>query len=981
MSTHEHTINDALAALLRTTRRAWEPIGAVCSETNGLIDGNATRPDMMVIEEGASPVVIENEIIPNTRNLEDETRARLGQTIKDKAGIILSAVAIRTPERMRSVDGLDLTKALRQADDFDMALFTGNNPHENVVRWPESGWLSGGLLDLSLLVQGATVPPAVVEAAANKLELGIASAESIISDMAKKYKGTVVKISREMKQTDNVQTRRMAAAILVNAFIFHELLGGHVGGLEHIQGLMELKESKEGLNKLTLHDEWQKILEVNYWPIFHIASKIMTQIHVEYSERLINSLQNTAFVQLSKNLTRSHDLMGAVFQRLISDRKFLAAFYTTPAAAALLVGLALDPKKTPNGSEWNKPENLRKLRIADFSCGTGTLLSTVYQRIGQLHEFGGGRSDDLHPDMMASVLVGCDILPAAAHLTASMLAMSHPEIIYKKSAIFNVLYGDAGNGEVALGSINLLDDSQGELLEAMKLNANLIDVKGEVEVDTWKQLPHKSFDVVVMNPPYTRSTNHEGQHENIHMPMFAAFNATPELQKKMADKSELLTKNTSAHGNAGEASIFLALADRKLKPGGILALVMPATLLSGESWEKSRELLAKNYEDLIFISISGNQRGELSFSADTGMAECLVIGRKNPNQQGRAHFVSLRQRPGNITVGNHAANEIRQLLACKTINRLEDGPMGGTQIKFGGDVIGQIIDAPLPISGGWRLVRMADLSLAQTAYQLAEYGKIWLPRMKKSNTFLVNITKIKNIAKIGPVHRDINESDRSGKIRGPFNIEQLQPGDVPTYPVLWAHEAGRERTLKFAPDRKAMPKYGVDEATRELIRSKAEAIWDTASHCHFNTDFQFNSQSTAMQFTPKPAIGGTAWPSIKLPTVAQEKALVLWANTSLGFLLHWWHASKQQSGRGRVPKTALATLPVLDVSQLSVVQLDEATRLFDEFAEIELQPFNLIDRDVNRAVLDARFCTEILGLPPEFSADGGPLSQLREKLA
>lgn len=58
------------------------------------------------------------------------------------------------------------------------------------------------------------------------------------------------------------------------------------------------------------------------------------------------------------------------------------------------------------------------------------------------------------------------------------------------------------------------------------------------------------------------------------------------------------------------------------------------------------------------------------------------------------------------------------------------------------------------------------------------------------------------------------------------------------------------------------------------------------------------SQSTGMQFTPRPTIGGRAWLSIKLPSVELEKALVLWANTSLGLLLRWWHSNKQQSGRG-----------------------------------------------------------------------------------
>src|ERR1039458_3844000 len=52
-------------------------------------------------------------------------------------------------------------------------------------------------------------------------------------------------------------------------------------------------------------------------------------------------------------------------------------------------------------------------------------------------------------------------------------------------------------------------------------------------------------------------------------------------------------------------------------------------------------------------------------------------------------------------------------------------------------------------------------------------------------------------------------------------------------------------------------------------------------------------------------IGGRAWTSVKLKSAKQEKALVEWGNTSMGLLLHWYHANKQQSGRGNVVRTSL----------------------------------------------------------------------------
>lgn len=62
MATTEHTINDAIADALRPTRRAWSVAGVIQSENTGRLTGNAKRPDMLVVEPGVSPVVIETEV-------------------------------------------------------------------------------------------------------------------------------------------------------------------------------------------------------------------------------------------------------------------------------------------------------------------------------------------------------------------------------------------------------------------------------------------------------------------------------------------------------------------------------------------------------------------------------------------------------------------------------------------------------------------------------------------------------------------------------------------------------------------------------------------------------------------------------------------------------------------------------------------------------------------------------------------------------
>ena len=48
----------------------------------------------------------------------------------------------------------------------------------------------------------------------------------------------------------------------------------------------------------------------------------------------MRTLRGTAQRVDAAGVTNAHDLTGRIFQRLIADRKYLATFYTLPAAAA-----------------------------------------------------------------------------------------------------------------------------------------------------------------------------------------------------------------------------------------------------------------------------------------------------------------------------------------------------------------------------------------------------------------------------------------------------------------------------------------------------------------------------------------------------------------------------------------------------------------------------------------------------------------------
>ena len=132
---------------------------------------------------------------------------------------------------------------------------------------------------------------------------------------------------------------------------------------------------------------WTAILKINYWPIFAIAKDILQHLDSADAARILRRLRNTAQSVNATGVENAHDLTGRIFQRLIADRKYLATFYTLPASAALLARLAVAKLE---GVDWSSADAIGELRIGDFACGTGALLSAVYEQIAARHERAGG---------------------------------------------------------------------------------------------------------------------------------------------------------------------------------------------------------------------------------------------------------------------------------------------------------------------------------------------------------------------------------------------------------------------------------------------------------------------------------------------------------------------------------------------------------------------------------------------------------------
>ena len=944
----ESSLNVHLADILS----GMAPESDIRAENTGVVrEGRGLKPDILVAATGRSPVIIEAEYDP-AGSVEEEAKQRLGLELEKQTRTVEAVVALRYPKPLEQAGNIkaELQNARLSYCFFQDSGRSGDQPSMNkATRFPETGWIEGSISDLSDLIRMISIPQKEVDRAAEVLRNGIEQAAAVLDSEAEARPGFSAGIAFLLGMEDGKQTRRMACAIVANAMIFHERIAGMHDDEIRIDPLRRVCAGDNPLERLT--SAWNNILDYNYFPIFSIANDILDHLPTAGASRILNALRRAASQVESAGILYAHDLTGRIFQRLIADRKYLATFYTRPYSAALLARIAVSKLR---GVDWKDRDSIEQLKMADFACGTGALLSAVYDQIAARHERAGGNLDALHPVMMKEVLYGFDVMASAVHITASTLAGARPSVRLQYTQLHSLPYGKVVDDEsrelVRLGSLELLTQSSVKPLFNMASPGTRAGGRGDETAENVNvEMEDKSCDLVIMNPPFTRATNHSGAHVNVVNPAFAAFNATKEDMDSMGKRMKKQGSGTCYNGNAGMGSAFAALGDKKLKPGGVLALVLPLTAVSGSSWQKMRQMLASNYIDIDVLCIAAPNLGDVSFSADTGMAECLIIARKmnaphaDKSLSSDARFTSLRRRPQNFA---HAAEIARRLEFAKNVRRLEDGPYGGAPVSVGDDREGDMLIAPINADGeGWGAARIDDYSVAQTAYALAN-SKLHLPGSPKA--FDVPLVPLKHIGKRGLIDRDITGPPP----RGPFM--KGQPSPTATYPSLWGHDAKKETRLICVPDSQLHVRQGLE--------AKAAKIWATASRCHHNRQHGYTSQPLAVAFTERKTIGGPEWPNVIFEDERFDYVFAIWGNSQLGLLMHWWHGSRQQPGRSRVFFTALESLPTLDIRALSDAQLSLAEEIFNRFRERDFKPAYIADLDPARADLDRAVLCELLGL-------------------
>jgi hypothetical protein len=742
-------------------------------------------------------------------------------------------------------------------------------------------------------------------------------------------------LTDELTAREKEAVSRITALVLANAMIFQEVLSEHDNRVPSLGDAL-----KETLFRNALIEHWDFIIrKINYYPIFHLAGELLLDLSSNrFLTIALRRLAGDAQKIVDMHVALGHDLMGRVYHRLLADAKYLATYYTGIPAATLLLKLALQKDCV---TDWHDLEELRKLRVADLACGTGTLLMAAAEAITDNYVSECARQGKpvdlaaLHQTLAADVLYGYDVLASALHLTASTLALRAPEVVFPRMQLFSLPLGGEGR---RLGSIEFLEgnltqmqtDLFGERTPARR-------VRGTDEQEMMNAgLPE--LDLCVMNPPFTRSVGGN-----------LLFGSAPDEERKEMQRrlKQLVSKpGVRANITAGLGSVFVAVADRHIKQGGRIALVLPKALLSGVAWNETRELLRGKYQ-VEYIVVSHDPE-HWNFSESTDLSEVLLVARKTaangPRHDNGRRVVALNLWRNPSTTFDALA--IVHDLCRRPAPDLADG-QGALQVGVGESKMGEAVSVPwtdLRDQYCWLLpCAFAQSDLIRAAKHLT-VGELWLPGHKSVDP--VPLCPLRQIASLGPDRRDVHDG---------FVLSR-----APTpYPAFWGHDASAVYTLRQCPNTYLSPR---PEPQRGRHLRKVTDLWPLAGRVLVAERMWLKTQRLMAVYVEQPVLSNVWWPLSMHETAdldLRSKALALWLNCTPGMILSLAYRQETRGAWVDFKKPVLAAMPVLAVGSLTETQLTSLASAYDRLAGESLSPLPEMAWDPIRAQVDDQIASAL----------------------
>ena len=215
---------------------------------------------------------------------------------------------------------------------------------------------------------------------------------------------------------------------------------------------------------------------------------------------------------------------------------------------------------------------------------------------------------------------------------------------------------------------------------------------------------------------------------------------------------------------------------------------------------------------------------------------------------------------------------------------------------------------------------------------------------------------IKDLFKVGPTHHLIGHrqgDDQNGAFE--FNPVFDHVDAIGPDRALWNADSRTQTRLITSLTHKGSAPMGVgSDKEREAMRKFRSTLF-------YARNMRWTSQAILTAVTNYPGMGGRSWTSLCHEEERVCKSFALWANSTLGFLVHWTQGQRTHSGRATTQMKALATILCPRLDHLSEGRLEHAAIRFDELAQRELRPAcqahaDEVRKDIDHAVL------EMLGL-------------------
>jgi len=414
-----------------------------------------------------------------------------------------------------------------------------------------------------------------------------------------------------------VETLRLASAyLLVNQLLFYHVLSRRMP-----EKFPEI-DADTIRKPADLNVYFKNVLDVNYKTVFSydVASRILSGF-TDQVRAIINVIKGLSPEKVGG------DLLGTIFHDLVpfQVRKTVAAFYTNVLAAELLAWLSIDNYDC---------------KVADFAVGSGGLLVAAYRRKRHLLEKEKKFSEADHRRFVEDELLGLDVMPFAANVAACHLALQSPEYFTNKVnvAIWDSTELEPGRTIPSIAGLKFVFKGQTALemyLKPAEKAKGVVSLTGEIP----EEIKLEKYDVVVMNPPFTR---HERIPEDYKAVLFDRF-------KEYKDY---------LHGQMSYFGYFILLADRFLKDNGRMALVLPATALHVRSAEGLRKLWSEKYH-VEYIITTWHR---LAFSESVVFREILLVAKKTKPSKGAITRVCVLKRlPDKMSKVREIADKIKNL--------------------------------------------------------------------------------------------------------------------------------------------------------------------------------------------------------------------------------------------------------------------------------------------------------------------------------